>query len=309
MLNSFRPCVLLRYRSVLIYLIISLAVRCIVGMLNFFYILVPKLDSRYVSKLLYRTNKNDFSSISILLLTNPALWSINSCRIIQIPLAKAFGRIVLSLCLCHEVVPSLFRFASVVIILSQSLANCATHGISVIKFFNSLKFSPYHSLQFHSHFFFISCLIRSFFSRSFDRKFAIDCFAPRNDSTSLLDVGDFICEVTFIFPLLVFNPWSVISYRSPVISLRKMSVLSHLPCIRILEVYRVLWLFLFRCFTSSPQLVLFCHLTKRSFDFSIFYLFCLRILSGYRIDRRIVFLSKISVLDSSRFALSTCLFG
>ena len=253
MLNSFRPCVLLRYRSVLIYLTISLAVRCIVGMLNFFYILFAKLDSRYIGKLLYRTNKNDFSLISILLLTNPALWSSSSSRTIQIPLANAFGRIVLSLCLCHEVVPILFRFASVVIILSQSLTKCATHGISVIKFVNLLKFSFYLSVQFHSHFLLIIRLIRSFFSKSFDRKFAIDCFAPRNDFRSLLDNGDFNCKITFIFRLFAFNPWSVISCRSPIVSLRKNSVLSHLLCIRILEVFQVLCMFLFWCFTSSPS--------------------------------------------------------
>ena len=131
---------------------------------------------------------------------------------------------MLSFCLRHKVILSLVRPASVVTFLSRSLAKWARHGISVSIFSTSLLSSSTLSVQFHSIFFWRSCHIRSIFSESWRRNFAKFWFAPRIIFRSLLDLGGFNCTKTFIFSLFSFNPRSVISYPSQIVSLRKISV-------------------------------------------------------------------------------------
>ena len=65
-------------------------------------------------------------------------------------------------------------------------------------------------VQFHFDFFQSSCLNRSVFSESLGRKYSRIFIFPRNDFSSLIDVGDFIVNIDFIFSLfflVLFRVW------------------------------------------------------------------------------------------------------
>ena len=110
--------------------------------------------------------------------------------------------------------PSPVRVASVVTLLSRSLAKFAKHGISVIFFIISLKSSSFLSGQFCSDFF-RSSYIGRLLSESLSRNFAIFCIAPRNDFSSSLDVGGFNSKTTFIFFLFASFPCSFFFVSQP----------------------------------------------------------------------------------------------
>ena len=128
---------------------------------------------------------------------------------------------MLSFCFCHKAIPSPVRLLSAVTIFSRSPAKCAKHGVSDIIFCILLKSTSSLSVQFRADFFRSSCLIRSIFSESLGRIFAIFCFAPSNYFSSLLDVGDFnVVWLEFFFLSGIILCW-FISCHSQVVSLRK----------------------------------------------------------------------------------------
>ena len=93
--NNFRPCIVLKWRSVIFYLGIPLIVRYAVSKLRFVLSLVLKLAGRCISLQLYRTSGNEFSVVLILQLILLALRLRKKFSASFKKLAsKAFGRIV-----------------------------------------------------------------------------------------------------------------------------------------------------------------------------------------------------------------------
>ena len=153
-LNFFRPCVFLRYRSVLIYLTIPLVVvHCIVAMLGLVSILVVKLNGRQIDVLLCHMNRKEICLIPIPLLAVPILLSNNFPWLrSKLLLVNAMGRIVLSLRFRHKIFPNPVRLTLVFTIWSRSHAKCAKIGTSFIVFFIVLKSSSSPSVHFQSDF-------------------------------------------------------------------------------------------------------------------------------------------------------------
>ena len=142
-------------------------------------------------------SKNAFVPV-LLLIFSTLRWKV-LLGILQRSAGESYYRNILSFCFCHRVFGSPVLLASVVNVLSGSLAKSAKQGISVTNFCLTSKSSS--SLL--VHFDYISSLnnrpIRSIFSESQGRNFAIYCIARRKIFKSLLDVRDFICRMVFTF--------------------------------------------------------------------------------------------------------------
>ena len=104
-------------------------------------------------------------------------------------LANPTGFRVPSFCFCHNVAPSTFVLASVVIIFSFCALYCARHGILVIPSFNSLNAFVCSSVQIHSFCFFNNFLSTSVFADRFSMYFDKYCIAPRIDFNSFSFFG------------------------------------------------------------------------------------------------------------------------
>ena len=166
--------------------------------------MVLKLGDPYRDVLRYRISKSEISLVPLLLRVIPVLRLNSSSRH-----HSDIGWPMLLVGLCR------------LFVLSRSLANRAKQGISDIYFFFSLKSCS--SIRFHSDFFRSSCLIRSVFSENWVVNFARYCLAPRKDFIFLDDIGQYNCNIAFIFSFFRFIPYSVISYPSQLVSSRKIS--------------------------------------------------------------------------------------
>ena len=217
----------------------------------------------------------------------------------------AISRIVSLFCFCHNVIPSQVRLALVDTILSLSLANCAQNGFSVIVVFFSLKSSSSLLIQLHFDFFRSSHLIQLVFSESLGIIFAMYFIAPRNDFSSLHDVGDFNCNMVFIL-LLFCSVFGYLVYQPNGFVDKKFG--SFLACL-----YLVSWSCfvilnnLFGVYLCPLLLLLLCRLATLVFHISLFCLFFSRIMSVYLIDLRVLFESMSSNHIPPVFAKLQCL--
>ena len=240
---------MLKYWSVLIYLTISLIVHCFVGRLGFLVILVVKLGGWCKDTLLYHTNRSEVSLAPTSLLK---FSRINLIAVFRTPAGECgWSNCVVGL-FCYKIFPSPVLPASVVNVLSWSLAKRAKHCFPVTTFFNSFKFSSSVSIQFHSVFFSIAVSFDLFFSNSLALNFATFCFALRNDFNSMLEVSGFICKRAFLFCIFRFTQCSFFSCPSQVVSLRKNS--DSLP----LALCRAFW-----SFSSMVSIFFRCHPLSR----------------------------------------------
>ena len=80
-----------------------------------------------------------------------------------------------------------------------------------------------NEFDFHSVFFSNNCFIRSAFSESLGKKFAMNCFSPSKDFSCLDNFGSFKCSIPSFFPLFGVILCSFISYPKQVVSSRKNS--------------------------------------------------------------------------------------
>ena len=136
---------------------------------RFLFLLVPKLDGRYMDVLLCRINRMENSLIPMLLLAVPILRSGIFSGFVRMSTRECFWSdciVVLSLPSCYSECP--VQLSLVVTILSRSLAKCAQPGNSVIIFI-ALKISSFPSVQFQSIFFSIVVSFGRFFLKAWVR--------------------------------------------------------------------------------------------------------------------------------------------
>ena len=135
-------------------------------------------------------------------------------------LEKAFGRIELSFCFCHRVIPSPALLILFVKFWSRSLPECARHRFFVFFFSNSLNSSS-STVFFHFQCVFSKCLIRSIFSECLREIFAKFCFVPRKDFNSSIVADNVDSKFASIFPLFGFLSFPLNSWPNQVASYRK----------------------------------------------------------------------------------------